>query len=221
MPTTWEIEQKYRVDDVQLFLAKLDQLGFELRNIESNHDIYFRHPCRDLRASDEAFRLRTVDTECCVTYKGPRRAGPVKSRPEIELRIAAEQADSWLLMLQQLGFVPLPAVIKRRHNYYFPPNGDSPWHAALNVTLDEVQSLGNFAELELLVHVPDEAAPPAMAGSEQLESAGPADQVIASRGTSEIDSASQFILEMAEQLGLHVPQPRSYLSLLLEQLGIN
>lgn len=220
MRTTWEIEQKYQVHDVPQFLARLDALGFKLRDSEINHDIYFRHPCRDLRATDEAFRLRKINAEYCVTYKGPRRPGPVKSRPEIELMVAADQADNWLQVLQQLGFVPLPAVVKRRHNYCLPETSKSQWHAALHVTWDEVQSLGNFAELELLVEVPATAAGPTTFSGEPLSTERPADQATP-QGTAELDSASQFILQMADQLGLVVPQPRSYLSLLLEQLGIN
>lgn len=220
MLTTWEIEQKYQVNDVAQFLARLDALGFELHDSETNHDVYFRHPCRDLRATDEAFRLRKINAEYCVTYKGPRRPGPVKSRPEIELMVAADQADSWLLVLQQLGFVPLPAVIKRRHNYYVPAADKSPWQAALHVTFDEVQSLGNFAELELLVELPATTATPATTSDEPQRADQPADHATPD-GTAELDSASQFILQMADQLGLVIPQPRSYLSLLLEQLGIS
>lgn len=189
MQAEWEVEQKYVVDDVVAFRSNLAAQGFEWISSELNSDIYFRHPCRDLRATDEAFRLRTVDDRCCVTYKGKRLPGPVKTRPEIELDVNLGQHEGWLEMLQQLGFRPLPAVNKRRQNFAYAGNIDSDL-PKIHVTLDEVDLLGNFAELELIV-------------SEK----------------SHLDLAAVRIEQLASRLGLVSVQPRSYLTLTLEKLG--
>lgn len=186
MSTPWEVEQKFVVTDVVHLRAQLAQHGYQQTGSEQHCDIYFRHPCRDLRANDEAFRLRTVNADCCLTYKGQRLPGPVKMRPEIELDINAGQRASWLLMLQHLGFEPLPMVRKRRHN--FAAHGPATENRAkVLVSLDEVERLGTFAELELIV---DDA--------DQLQSAG------------------TQISQLATQLGLVTVQPQSYLSLVLE-----
>lgn len=196
MQAEWEVEQKYIVDDMVTLQTNLAAQGFEWINSEVNSDIYFRHPCRDLRATDEAFRLRTVDDRCCVTYKGKRLPGPVKTRPEIELDVTLAERERWLEMLQHLGFKPLPAVNKRRQNFAYAGKPVYPGiieaePTKIHVTIDEVELLGYFAELELII-------------TEQ----------------SQLDLAASHIQQLACRLGLVSVQPRSYLSLTLEKLGV-
>ncbi len=195
MQTQWEVEQKYEVDDLPALRARLAAEGFMAIKSETNSDIYFRHPCRDLRATDEAFRLRSLNDSSCVTYKGKRRAGPVKMRAEIELSVSHTDRENWLTMFTQLGFTPLPAVVKRRETFESRVADSSPdaglEPTTLHVTLDEVEQLGSFAEIELVVSVEAELQPAA----EQIE-------------------------QVAKQLGLRKVQPRSYLSMLLAKLNI-
>ena len=186
MSASWEVEQKFVVTDVADLRFQLARRGYQQIGSEQHWDIYFRHPCRDFRANDEAFRLGSVNDECCLTYKGPRLPGPIKTRPEIELDINPEQRSSWLLMLEHLGFQPVAPVRKRRHNFAIPSSA-SGGTANVLVSLDEVERLGTFAELELIV-----------AEDNQLAAAG------------------EQIAQLALQLGLVSPQPRSYLSLMLE-----
>jgi adenylate cyclase, class 2 len=190
MTTIWEIEQKFEVEDAAALRDHLAAQGFVLIDIETNSDIYFRHPCRDFRLTDEAFRVRQVNDRCCLTYKGQRLPGPVKSRPELELEVQADQRLQWLEMLERLGFEPLPAVEKRRHNYQRPAPDSAPF-SQIHVTIDEVEQLGTYAELELIV----------------------TDQ-------SQIVGAAEAIQQLAARLQLHALQPRSYLSLTLARLGI-
>ncbi len=82
-----------------------------------------------------------------MTYKGPRLAGSVKIRPEIELPLALDTADAWLRIWQNLGFVVAEQVKKERqvfHANYLDTN--------FVFALDSVQELGRFAELELIIH---------------------------------------------------------------------
>ncbi len=81
MPNSWEVEQKYRVQDPPQLIRNLATMGFSERVVELHEDTYLRHPCRDFRATDEAFRVRVVNETCCLTYKGPREPGIVKTRP--------------------------------------------------------------------------------------------------------------------------------------------
>lgn len=195
MLAQWEVEQKYEVDDISALRARLASNGFIAVGSENNSDIYFRHPCRDLKATDEAFRLRSLNDSSCVTYKGKRRTGPVKTRPEIELPVTHSDRESWLTMFTQLGFTPLPAVVKRRET--FAQSADNAGQdggaqaTLLHVTIDQVEQLGSFAEIELIVSA-----------------------------ESELQQAAERIERVAKQLGLQKVQPRSYLSMLLAKLNI-
>ncbi len=196
MQGNWEVEQKFNVADVQGLRLKLAACGFVRHSTERNSDVYFRHPCRDLKATDEAFRLRTLDHTSCVTYKGKRLASKVKSRPEIELSIEHDEREQWLQMLQQLGFTPLPAVVKARETYAVAANSGLSLASAiassgLHVTIDEVEQLGSYAEIELVVAQP-----------------------------TLLEQAGVEIQRIAELLGLTGVEPRSYLSMLLARLEI-
>ncbi|MEO8271235.1 MAG: class IV adenylate cyclase [Aureliella sp.] len=195
MQTQWEVEQKYEVDDLPALRDRLAISGFTSIGSETNSDVYFRHPCRNLKATDEAFRLRSLNDSSCVTYKGKRLAGPVKSRPEIELSVSHVDRESWLAMFTQLGFTPLPAVVKRRESFVKSAEEsrqDVGAHSStLHVMLDEVEQLGSFAEIELIVSA-----------------------------ESELQQAAQRIEQVAKQLGLRNVQPRSYNSMLLAKLKI-
>ena len=84
-----EAECKYRVPDVERARTRLKEIGAVFLRIETHRDTYLKHPSRDFRSTDEALRIREVDGEPFITYKGPRLAGPIKIRPEIELPMVA------------------------------------------------------------------------------------------------------------------------------------
>ncbi len=196
MAGPWEVEQKFIVSDVSGLLERLRQVAATEMTTELHVDTYLAHPCRDFRATDEAFRVRQYNSEACVTYKGKRLPGNVKTRPEIELPIGAADVAQWMTMLQHLGFQPKPEVRKKRRVFSIAASSSS-LEGALDaskpfiVALDEVALLGTFAEIELLVDDPEE-----------------------------LDAARSRIEAMAELLGLTQVQPRSYLSLLLLELGV-
>ena len=150
-PYPMEIEGKYRVDDERALLARLDALGAQPGPPETHEDHYLQHPARDFRATDEALRMRQVNGAWLVTYKGPRAAGPLKSRPEIELPIAAGSDADWLRIWAHLGFRPVAVVRKSRR-----PFSLAALHPGLHATLDHVPGVGHFAELECVVHGPAE-----------------------------------------------------------------
>lgn len=185
MPT-FEVEQKYGVSDSKALIGRLKELGFAVTQTQQHRDTYFRHPSRDFRKSDEAFRLRRIDNVACVTYKGPRLPGAVKAREEVELEVQAAECDQWLTMLGRLGFESLPVVCKRREVF---ESTDTRWSGYV-VCLDDVEQLGIFCEIELLVD-----------------------------GDSELQLAREKIELFGEQLELTVVQPLSYLALLLAKLG--
>lgn len=138
-----EAECKFITPDPERTRSRIQELGGIFVKTERHVDTYLRHPCRDFRATDEALRIRQIDDEAYITYKGKRREGPIKIRPEIELPLASNTAEGWLQIWESLGFERVQQVKKTRQ--VFQLNGtDGP----ITVTLDHVAALGNFAEIE-------------------------------------------------------------------------
>lgn len=144
-PTTWEVEQKYRVEDLAAVRAGLQLLNARFLHQETHVDCYWRHPSRDFAQSDEAFRLRRIENQSFVTYKGPRLPGPVKTRPEIEVPLADETESSWRSILTHLGFTIASEVHKTREVYQLQFEGHH-----TSILLDSPKHLGSFVEIEML-----------------------------------------------------------------------
>lgn len=138
-----EAECKFRVDDARLLEERLESVRATFIGTESHCDTYLRHPSRDFRQTDEALRIREIDGQPHITYKGPRQPGPIKIRPEIELPLVPNTADSWLQIWGHLGFRIAAKVEKIRSIYEVVHDGRK-----LTVTIDRVSQLGVFAEIE-------------------------------------------------------------------------
>ena len=68
----YEVEQKFRVDELGSIEDALRQLGSRVEDTVEQVDCYFAHPVRDFAATDEALRIRQVGPDAFVTYKGPK-----------------------------------------------------------------------------------------------------------------------------------------------------
>src|SRR6478752_7666215 len=80
-----EVEIRYRTHDRAGVIARLIEWGAVFAENRIDVDQYFNPPGRDLKTSDEAFRLRRIGDSSCLTYKGPRRDTETKTRTEIEV----------------------------------------------------------------------------------------------------------------------------------------
>lgn len=142
-----EVEVKYRNPDPHGVLAKLLALGAVRGEPRVESDQYFNAPDRDLKATDEAFRLRRIGSHNRLTYKGPKRDTATKTRPEIEVPLGdgdAVAADA-VKMFTSLGYKPVAIVRKSR----------TPFHLTrgefeLEICFDEVDSVGSFLEVEIV-----------------------------------------------------------------------
>jgi adenylate cyclase class 2 len=141
-----EIEQKFRVDSHTEVAASVVAMGGVIQPVESHRDVYLRHPCRDFGKSGEAFRIRYVNDEVVVTYKGPKEPGPVKTRSEIELPLVDATADGWMDIFLALGFTVANEVRKIRIPYLITLD-----ETTVCVTCDTVEKLGNFVEVEVVL----------------------------------------------------------------------
>ncbi len=144
----FEIEIKFRVDDLSALAGRLVARGAIPGPDEATVDHYLAHPARDFAQTDEALRIRRVGDENRVTYKGPKRGGPTKTREEIELPFGQgeESFAQMETLFQRLGFRPVATTAKVRTSYRIVVAG-----RRLDVCLDLAEGLGIFAEVETLV----------------------------------------------------------------------
>ncbi|PAY19562.1 adenylyl cyclase [Rhodopirellula sp. SM50] len=192
-----EVETKYELADKADLVKRLDEMGAVGGNVERHADTYYRHPSRDFVKTKEAFRIRLIDSVASVTYKGPKMDvgdSALKAREEIEWCLAPGDADGSQMtrLLQALGFDPVATVRKERRSYAWPKS--DPQYADFTLTIDQVDQVGLFAELELLL---------------QDNSPGA------------VKSAGERIDALAERLGLVTTVRSSYLNLLLNKLGLD
>ena len=124
--------------------AALDPVRDRLRDLDATDrgaveqvDVYYDHPARSFADTDEALRVRREDGEAALTYKGPRVDDASKTRREVESAVADPAAVDEAL--EALGFSPAAAVRKRRERWTLD---------GYLVTLDAVEGLGEFVEVE-------------------------------------------------------------------------
>src|SRR4051812_5316273 len=142
-----EVELKFRNADRTAAVATLLDWGAVLAQDRTDVDLYFQAPDRDLKATDEAFRLRRVGAKTYLTYKGPKRDAETKTRPEIEVALAdggGTAADAERMFLA-LGYKPVTTVRKKRRVYEFTRDG---FH--MEACFDTVDGVGEFVELEIV-----------------------------------------------------------------------
>lgn len=180
----YEVEMKFPVDDLSAVEAELQRLKASVSETHVEVDLYFNHPARDFAKTDEAVRLRRVGEVNRITYKGPKVDKTTKTRSEIDLALpeGEETFEAWTVLLRALGFTPVGEVRKERRKAFVPWQGRT-----IEVSLDRLERLGEFVELELIV------------------------------SPEEFDAAKACIQSLADDLGLSKSERRSYLNLLLEK----
>ncbi|WP_251330147.1 class IV adenylate cyclase [Haloplanus pelagicus] len=136
----YEVELKVRASH-EAVRERLKTLGAERVGAVRQVDTYYDAPHRDFAETDEALRIRREaadgTSETVVTYKGPLVESASKTRREVETGVAdADHMDS---ILDALGFSPAAVVEKERERYALD---------GFTVTLDSVDDLGEFVEIE-------------------------------------------------------------------------
>lgn len=158
-----EVEIKIKLSDNPDELSKIVNLlerdGFHLGTITRETDVYFNSKTRDFRKTDEALRLRRTenlgsgyliaDNELSdgevevlseITYKGKKLDDISMSRLELSSRIV--DYDDMKAILEALGYYPVTPVVKKRKYYH----GEE-----MVACIDDVEGLGNYMELEIIV----------------------------------------------------------------------
>ena len=152
----YEVEIKVPAD-VEAVRDRLRDAGAERVDARRQRDVYYDAPHRDFAETDEALRLRResplpdgigsdAETPSAadpaaettkVTYKGPLLDAGSKTRVEHET--AVDDGEAMADALSGLGFEPAAVVEKRREFWSF---------AGFTVTLDAVDGVGEFVEIE-------------------------------------------------------------------------
>ncbi len=139
---------------------RLAELGAEPVNEVVQEDTYYDAPHREFAETDEALRVReervtgddktpdagepSDDPTTELTYKGPLVEAESKTRREVETAVAdGAAADA---ILDALGFAPAATVRKERRRYAVD---------GFTVTIDAVEGLGEFVEVETEVEGSD------------------------------------------------------------------
>lgn len=107
-------------------------------------DIYFQSPVCDFWRTDEALRLRQIESESSIekieiTYKGPKQGRSMKVRDEIT--IEASNRDKAITILQKLGFEIFTTIKKKRLNWI---------QNDVTISLDKVEDVGTYLEIEII-----------------------------------------------------------------------
>jgi adenylate cyclase, class 2 len=144
---SFEVEVKYRLSEDSELAARLAEHGVESAPEVVYEDTYLEHPALKLARSNEAFRIRRAGDSIRVTYKGPRRRGPIKTREEIELPLGdgTEAFERGLRLFSNLGFRPVVIVRKTRRPYFLRHHG-----RLVEVALDFAEGIGTFVEVETI-----------------------------------------------------------------------
>lgn len=144
----YEVEVKVRAEHDPLREILESRDGTHVGAVEQT-DVYYDAPHRDFAETDEALRIRREDdagtVEAALTYKGPLLEDESKSREEVETPIA--DPDAVESILEAIGFVPAATVEKTRDRWRL---------EGFAVSLDAVDDVGQFVEVETTVDSADE-----------------------------------------------------------------
>ncbi|MFB6072420.1 MAG: class IV adenylate cyclase [Halobacterium sp.] len=171
----YEVEVKVPADH-EAVRERLRAAGAAVGDRVAQEDTYFDAPHREFVETDEALRVRRfaaaaptferdgaavgplVETildgdggEAAtseVTYKGPLVDAASKTREEFETGVG--DGDAMREILVRLGFEPAATVRKLREHYSM---------AGLTVSLDAVEGVGEYVEVETEVETEDEVGP--------------------------------------------------------------
>lgn len=146
-----EVEIKLPIHRRSTIEHGLIALGFQAGDLIKESDIYFTSDFHDFMHTDEALRIRESENfsssslTSFLTYKGPKLDTISSTRKELETRIA--DAETGRNILLSLGYHELAPVKKLRQYYH---------RESITACVDQVEGLGSFLELEIIVEKEDE-----------------------------------------------------------------
>lgn len=141
-----EVEIKVSVKERNLLEEKLMQSGFVKGDLLKESDFYFDSDFHKIKENGMALRIRSCENltansvENFMTFKGPKMDQISMTRKELEMQI--ESAEIGKEIFTSLGYTLVRPVIKRRQYFH---------RDTITACLDQVEDLGDFMELEIVV----------------------------------------------------------------------
>lgn len=183
----FEVELKFPVESLTKVREEFFEIGAVSQSTTVQSDEYLNDPIRDFAKLDMALRIRCDGDRYCVTFKGPNLDATAKIRKEVEMPLADEHAAAQMKEIYEgIGFVSVAKVVKRREELLVNWRGTK-----VHVCLDEVDEVGGFVELELVV-----------------------------KDQGSVAEAKTSLVGLAEHVGLSGVTRTSYLEMLLKNRGM-
>jgi len=136
-----EVELKFRLRNKTRLIDQLIKDGYKAAKALHQVDKVFivkSNSLKDFKVGDPVTRLRTVNgTKTFLTYKRAIDNHDVRIEHEMEVSPAAQARA----LLTEMGYKPVATVDKQRVEYC---------REEVTITIDEVKSLGSFAEIEIV-----------------------------------------------------------------------
>jgi adenylate cyclase class 2 len=198
--TLIEVEQKFRLNDPAAYERQLIRMGAVSGPIQRHADTYYRHPARDFAATREALRIRRVIT--LINPSDPDGAETCETLvtykgPYLTTGVKARPELEWGLEPSDPKGERMAALLGHlgfSESLTVRKTRKSFFlqrcGREMAVTIDDAEHLGTFTEIETLAD----------------------DRPL-------IEECRALITEMAAQLGLQQPEPRSYLAMALQAVA--
>lgn len=136
-----EIELKFKVDNIDDIISFLEKSNCKISNIECQYDTIYVQNLDNVESTEGSIWLRVRKTDEKIELNYKKQSAKKMESEEIEFEVNSyEKANAFL---KALGFKEWFQVNKkRRYSKY----------QDYNICIDEVERLGTFVEIELLVN---------------------------------------------------------------------
>jgi predicted adenylyl cyclase CyaB len=187
-----EVELKARLRDRSATEAAVAAFARPAGRVEKS-DAYWHGPDWRLNRGAKGFRIRCEGGSSIVTFKAKRSEGGIEVNRESEFEISDPEAFHEFIV--RLGCEPFFG--KRKSGLAFKAGGsgaEPEWPNEATIEIVEVQGLGDFIEIEVLLEDED----PAKIALAQ----GEIRALLARAGVSDSDIESRFYSELLMEAGL-------------------
>ena len=139
-----EIELKFKVEDINGLLDKLGDMNCEISEVLSQNDTIYVSDLNHVESVEGSIWLRVRKENEKVELNLKKQSARIQESKEIEFEVSSYEKANQLL--ETLGYQKWVVVNKkRRYSKYL----------NYNLCIDEVERLGSFLEIELLVDEED------------------------------------------------------------------
>ena len=135
-----EIELKFKVEKKESIIDSLKKQGCELSSVNYQYDTIYVKDLNHVESTEGSIWLRVRKTNDLVELNYKKQSAKKMESEEIEFEVSSyEKANSFL---KALGFQEWVQVNKKRQYTKY---------QNCNICIDEVERLGTFVEIELLI----------------------------------------------------------------------